>query len=119
VSRALGAEAEARAAEFLQRKGYRIVDRNWTCRGGEIDLVCLDGDGTIVFVEVRARASTRHGTPLETVVDGKRRRLVRAAAIYLHMKQREDAACRFDVVALVGVGAGETIEHVEDAFATT
>ncbi|MGH8541113.1 MAG: YraN family protein, partial [Stenotrophobium sp.] len=49
MSRRLGALAEARAAEFLQRLGYRVVDRNWACRGGEIDLVCLDGDGTLVF----------------------------------------------------------------------
>ena len=114
MSRALGAIAEARAAEFLQRKSYRLVDRNWTCKGGEIDLVCLDGD-TLVFVEVRARASSRHGTPLETVVDLKRRRLVRAAAIYLHVKKREDSACRFDVVAI----SGDAIEHIEDAFGAT
>ena len=119
MSRALGAEAEARAAEFLQRKGHQIVDRNWTCRGGEIDLVCLAPDGTLVFVEVRARASTSHGTPLETVVDGKRRRLVRAAEIYLHVKGLHDHACRFDVVALAGSGAGELIEHGEDAFGVT
>jgi len=115
VSRALGALAEARAAEFLERKAYRIVDRNWTCRGGEIDLVCLDRDGTLVFVEVRARSSSSHGTPLETVVDLKRRRLLRAAEIYLHVKKRHDCACRFDVVGI----SGDVIEHVEDAFATT
>jgi putative endonuclease len=115
MSRQLGAVAEQRAAEYLQRKAYRIVDRNWTCRGGEIDLVCLDGDDTLVFVEVRARASSSHGTPLETVVDLKRRRLIRAAAIYLHVKKREDSACRFDVVAI----SGGVIEHVEDAFAAT
>ncbi|HEX8950597.1 MAG TPA: YraN family protein, partial [Polyangia bacterium] len=100
MSRQLGTQAETRAAEFLQRKGYRVVDRNWTCRGGEIDLVCLDGDGTLVFVEVRARADARHGTPLETVVDIKRRRLLRAAEIYLHVKKRHDCACRFDVVGI-------------------
>lgn len=116
MSRALGAIAERRAAEFLQHKGYRVVDRNWTCRGGEIDLVCLDADGvTLVFVEVRARSSTSHGTPLETVVDVKRRRLIRAAEIYLHVKRQQDRACRFDVVAITG----DAIEHVEDAFATT
>lgn len=114
MSRALGAEAEARAAELLQRKGYRVVDRNWTCRGGEIDLVCDDG-GTLVFVEVRARKDDRHGTPLETVVDLKRRRLIRAAELYLTAKQLHDRACRFDVVAI----AGATVEHVEDAFATS
>ncbi len=114
MSRALGAQAVARAAELLQRKGYRVVDRNWTCRGGEIDLVCLDGD-TLVFVEVRSRSSSSHGTPLETIVDLKRRRLIRAAEIYLHTKGRADAACRFDVVAI----SGDAVEHVEDAFGAT
>lgn len=119
MSRAIGAVAETRAAEFLQDKGYRVVDRNWTCRGGEIDLVCLDGEGTLVFVEVRARADARHGTPLETVVDLKRRRLIRAAQIYVHVKGQAERACRFDVVSLTGAGSGAAIEHVEDAFATT
>jgi putative endonuclease len=118
VSRALGALAEARAAEFLQRKDYRVVDRNWTCRGGEIDLVCEDGD-TLVFVEVRARADASHGTPLETVLDYKRRRIIRAAKLYLTANSLWERACRFDVVAITGAGAGAIIEHVEDAFATT
>jgi putative endonuclease len=114
VSRALGAEAEARAAEFLQRKGHRIVARNWCCRGGEIDLVC-DDKGTLVFVEVRARASARHGAPVETVGDIKRRRLVRAAAQYLAARGDANVACRFDVVAITG----DVIEHFEDAFSTS
>jgi putative endonuclease len=111
MSRALGFAAESRAAEYLQRKGYRVVDRNWTCRGGEIDLVCEARD-TLVFVEVRARARDAHGTPLETVVDLKRRRLIRAAEIYLHTKKQWERACRFDVVAIGSDG----IEHVENAF---
>src|SRR5437879_5703299 len=114
MSRALGAQAEARAAQLLQRKDYRIVDRNWTCRGGEIDLVCADGD-TLVFVEVRARADGRHGTSLESVRDGKRRRLIRAAEVYLTKKSLWDKACRFDVVAI----DGDHVTHVEDAFSTT
>jgi putative endonuclease len=114
MSRALGAEAEARAAQLLQRKGYRVVDRNWTCRGGEIDLVCDDG-GTLVFVEVRARKDDAHGTPLETVRDLKRRRLILAAEQYLAKKELWERACRFDVVAICGA----TVEHVEDAFATS
>ncbi len=113
MSRALGAAAEARAAAFLSRKGYRVVDRNWTCRGGEIDLVCEHGD-TLVFVEVRARKDDRHGTPLETVRDLKRQRLIRAAEHDLAKKELWDRACRFDVVAI----AGDTVEHVEDAFAS-
>lgn len=111
MSRALGFAAEARAAQFLQRKGYRVLARNWCCKGGEIDLVCEDGD-TVVFVEVRARSSNRHGTPGETVGSLKQRRLVRAAELWLLQARRDDSPCRFDVVAL----EGERIEHYEDAF---
>ena len=111
MSRALGAQAEARAAQLLQRKGYRIVARNWCCRGGELDLVC-DDRGTLVFVEVRARASADHGTPFETVGDVKRRRLVHAARMYLATRVEGEVACRFDVVAIMG----DAVEHLEDAF---
>src|SRR4051794_26489724 len=115
MSRALGAAAEARAAQFLQQKGYRIVARNWTCRGGEIDLIC-DHAGTLVFVEVRARANARHGAPVETVRDLKRSRIVRAASLYLASRGGPDVACRFDVIAITGE---ELIEHYEDAFASS
>jgi putative endonuclease len=111
VSRAIGDQAEARAAEHLQKKGYRVVARNWCCRGGELDLVC-DDRGTLVFVEVRARKDDRYGAPLETVRDGKRRRLVLAAEKYLYESGLSDRPCRFDVVAI----AGDVLEHYEDAF---
>ena len=113
MSRALGAEAEARAAQYLQRKGYRVVACNWTCRGGELDLVCDDA-GTLVFVEVRARADARHGAPVETIVDVKRRRLVHAAAMYLAFRGNASVACRFDVIAIMG----DAIEHFVDAVST-
>lgn len=114
MSRALGAQAEARAAHFLQRKGYRILDRNWCCRGGELDLVCEDRD-TIVFVEVRARRDGRHGTPGETVGGVKRGRLVRAAELWLLKSKRGDVPCRFDVLAI----EGDAVEHFEDAFSSS
>ena len=111
-TRAVGAAAEARAAQFLLQKGFRIVARNWCCKGGEIDLVC-DDHGTLVFVEVRARADARHGAPVETVRDLKRRRLVHAAEMYLMKRQGAAVACRFDIVALTG---DDVIEHYVDAF---
>ena len=110
MSRAIGDVAEARAAVFLQNKGYRVVARNWCCKGGELDLVC-DDKGTLVFVEVRARKDDRHGAAVETVRDLKRRRLIHAAEQYL-VKHGDDKPCRFDVIALTG----EDVEHYEDAF---
>jgi putative endonuclease len=111
MSRAIGDEAEARAASHLEHRGLSIVARNWCCKGGELDIIADDG-GTIVFVEVRARKSDRHGAPIETVRDVKRRRLIHAAQLWLAKHDAFDRPCRFDVVSVVG----DVIEHYEDAF---
>ena len=79
----------------------RLVARNVTCRGGELDLVMRDRDGTLVFVEVRARANGRFGGAVASVGLEKRRRLVRAARYYL-AAHGSASACRFDVVAFEG-----------------
>jgi putative endonuclease len=111
-SRAVGARFEELAAEHLRRRGFRIVETNYTCRGGEIDLVCDDA-GTLVFVEVRARRDDRHGAPEETIGSIKRKRLVHAARTYLARRRGgDDCACRFDVVAI----EGSTVTHIADAF---
>ena len=109
-----GRAAEAIAAEHLSGHGLAIVERNVRSRHGEIDIVARDGD-TLVFVEVRARKNADHGSPLETVGDVKRRRLIRAASVYLTRKQLWDKPCRFDVVAI----DGDVVTHLEDAFQTT
>ena len=107
MSRAVGAAYERLAAAYLVERGYRVVQRNFTCRGGEIDLIC-DHAGTLVFVEVRARTG---GGSAETVSPIKRRRLVTAARRFL-AAQPEEQACRFDVVTV----DGGVIEHLPDAF---
>ena len=111
MSRASGLSSEALAADWLAQRGFRILERNFTVKGGELDLVC-DQDGTLVFVEVRARKDARHGAPEETISAAKRRRIILAARLYLLMRGIEDRACRFDVVAIEG-GA---ITHIPDAF---
>ncbi len=113
MSRAAGAEAERRAAEYLVSRGFRCLDRNFSCTGGELDLVCDDA-GTLVFVEVRARKSDDHGAPEETIGATKRRRLVLAARHYL-MRMEREPPCRFDVVAI----EGETLRHLRNAFDAT
>jgi putative endonuclease len=110
-SRAIGAEAERRAAEFLRRRGFVVLAANYTCKGGELDLVCDDG-GTVVFVEVRARRGAEFGAPEETISALKRRRVVLAARHWLARNGGEARACRFDVVAI----EGDAIRHLPDAF---
>ena len=109
TTRDVGAQAEALAARFLTDHGYRIVERNFRVKGGEIDLVALDGAVTC-FVEVRSRASDRFGRPEETIGPRKQQRLILAARSWL-AKHRADR-CRFDAVAILG---GE-ITLFKDAF---
>ncbi|SMG34888.1 YraN family protein [Paraburkholderia susongensis] len=107
-SKSVGAAFEARAREFLQRQRLRFVACNVACRGGEIDLVMSDRDGTMVFVEVRARAQRHYGGAAASIGWHKKQRIVRAARHYLatnvsrNRGSREQPACRFDVVAFDG-----------------
>lgn len=95
-----GREGEARAAEFLQAAGYRVVRRNLRLPGGEVDLVCRDGE-TIVFVEVKRRTSRAFGSAISAVDARKRTTLRRLAADYVQIVA-PNARVRFDVVAVDG-----------------
>lgn len=108
---ARGAQAEDRARAHLERAGLRLLTRNYRCPRGEIDLVMADGD-TLVFVEVRFRASRAFGGAAASVDARKRARLVAAAQHYL-LAHPADRPCRFDVVAADGEAA---IEWLRDAF---
>jgi putative endonuclease len=107
-----GAQAEELAAEFLQKRGLKVLERNHRCRGGEVDLVCRDGD-TVVFVEVRLRSDAEHGGAGASITAGKRRRLIQAARHWLAGKP--ECPCRFDAV-LLDRPAPEAIEWVKGAF---
>ena len=99
-----GDAAEARALAYLRAAGLRLVARNYRTPGrggGEVDLILREADGTLVFVEVRARASTRFGGAAASVGATKRRRIVFAARHFL-MRQASASPCRFDVVAIDG-----------------
>ncbi|PQP89622.1 YraN family protein [Paenibacillus sp. AR247] len=113
-----GAAAEQAAADLLLSTGYRIRDRNWRCRSGELDVVAEDG-GVIVFVEVRSRtAGTSFGTAAESVNFRKIRKVRSTAEVYLHAQRLEGREVRFDVVA-VELGRDlsiAAIHHIQGAF---
>ena len=104
--------AEELAAELFQRAGLRILARNWRCRHGEIDLIAEEGR-TLVFAEVRYRASARFGGAAESITDAKRTRIVAAAGLYL--AGRPQADCRFDVLLLDALQA-RRIRWIRNAF---
>jgi putative endonuclease len=115
-----GTRAEDLAARHLERLGYRLLHRNYQVRSGELDLVVRAPDGTLCFVEVRARADVAHGRPGETVTFAKQRRVIAAARAYLAAHVRgEEPACRFDVVEIIGAldaAVPPRVEHIPDAF---
>ncbi len=115
---ASGARAEALAAAFLVARGLQPITRNYRTKAGEIDLIMRDG-ATLVFVEVRFRSRTVHGTPEETIDARKRRRITRAAAHYL-TTLAVVPDCRFDVISIVGDLPGEQgCEWLQAAFDTS
>lgn len=91
---------EQLAAQHLVAQGYRIVERNYRCRRGEIDIIAEDG-GVLCFVEVRSVASRAFGDPLETIKPAKQRRILLAARHYITTRRIRDKAIRFDVVGVV------------------
>ena len=108
-----GKAAEDEAARFLTRQGYKLVERNFTIRGGEIDLVAREGK-ILCFVEVKRRANADYGYPAEAVNRRKQDRLIRAAQIYLQRHFKTGLpACRFDVVSLC---AGHPPHLIRNAF---
>jgi putative endonuclease len=108
----LGKEGEQAAVSYLEDCGFRILDRNWRCADGEIDIVAADRR-TFVVCEVKTRSGTRFGTPLDAVGQAKRRRLRRLAAQWLVAHGSRFDQIRIDVVGLLCDGAGGfTVEHV-------
>ncbi|MBE0416742.1 MAG: YraN family protein [Coriobacteriia bacterium] len=90
---------EDAAAAYLERIGCTVVDRNWRCSSGEVDIVALDGS-TLIIVEVKTRRTPSAGTPEEAVSPTKQRRLVKIARHYLAHAGLEGADVRFDVIAI-------------------
>lgn len=117
--RARGTEAEQLAIVYLERRGYRIIDVNWRCKSGEIDIVANDGD-VWVFVEVRSRtAGLRYGGAAEAI-DWRKQRKVRAVATaYMHRHRLDEVHIRFDAVAITystDLGTPPEIELFQGAF---
>jgi putative endonuclease len=111
----LGREGERIAERFLKKKGYKLVERNYRCAVGELDLIVLD-QRVIVFVEVKTRTGMAYGTPLEAVEVRKQQKLIYAAQFFLNAKKLSQREARFDVVGISWPGAQPLVEHIENAF---
>ena len=111
----LGKAGEDLACAELERRGYAIVARRYRRRGGELDIIARR-DGTLVFVEVKAREGREYGTAAEAVTPMKQRRMAHLAQEFVMRHHLGECSCRFDVVAIHFETGGPVIEVFENAF---
>jgi putative endonuclease len=113
--KALGRKGEDLALRFLKKKGYQIIEKNYACKMGEMDIIAKEKD-TLAFIEVKTRTSTTFGPPQLAVNSSKQRQLSKVALNFLKEKKLEDVRARFDVVAILLGLKGAEIELIKDAF---
>ena len=113
--RAEGKAGEDTAVDYLAKKGYHILQRNFRFRRGEIDIIAEDRDD-LVFIEVKARRSRAYGLPEEALTPAKCRQIRKVARGYLFENKIEDTSCRFDIVAIEYEAGRPVIRHLENAF---
>jgi putative endonuclease len=111
----LGKQGERVAERYLKQKGYKVVERNYRCAAGELDLIVLDRR-VVVFVEVKTRSGDGFGTPLEAVEFRKQRKMIQAAQFFLTAKRLHQRDARFDVVGVSWPSGEPVVEHIENAF---
>lgn len=117
MTKASGDQGEALAARYLEERGYTVLERQWRCRFGELDLVCRSPEGVLCFVEVKRRGPGSIGLPREFVDGRKQERLRRAAGAYLAF-HAPDAPARFDVAEVYEErNGGLRVVYLENAFA--
>jgi len=110
-----GKKGEELAAQYLKKRGYTIVERNYRCTNGEVDLIAVHRR-VIVFVEVKTRRGESYGLPVEAVEFHKKRKMIQAAEFFLHEKKLHQRDARFDVVGISWPGVEPVIEHIQNAF---
>lgn len=114
--RKVGQRLEKLALSHLRRSGLELVERNFSCRGGEVDLIMRDHE-QIVFIEVRGRSASQYGGAADSVTERKQRRVSLAAGAWLSSHpEHGHAPCRFDVVALDGDLSSPKVEWIRGAF---
>ncbi|MDD2582562.1 MAG: YraN family protein [Desulfuromonadaceae bacterium] len=113
-----GELGEEVAANFIIGRGYRILERNFRCKGGEVDIIARDpGDKSLVFIEVKTRRGLSYGVPQLAVTPFKQRQISKAALTWLSKNRLHDTNARFDVIAiLLHTDGRHAIDHIKNAF---
>lgn len=107
----IGCSYERMAGKYLEQQGYRVLEYNFRCAKGEIDIIAKDGE-YLVFCEVKYRKDDKNGNPLEAVTPAKQRKISHTAMYYLTTREMSEMPCRFDVIGIMG----DKIKLIKNAF---
>lgn len=110
-----GKEGEDTAEKYLLKNGYEILERNFNCRQGEIDIIAKEND-EIVFIEVKTRRNKKYGEPIEAVTHIKIKHLIRSIEYYLYIKDLEDSFIRIDVIEIYQSKYKTLLHHIKNAI---
>ena len=110
-----GSEGEKIATNYLEQKGYTILERNFSCKQGEIDIIALDNQ-EIVFIEVKTRTNTNYGLASEAVNKQKKKHLIKAIKYYIHIRNLENEYIRIDVIEIYIKNRKVYVNHIKQAI---
>lgn len=113
--KSLGEMGEKKAAAYLERKGYTIIEQNYKCKIGELDIIAMDRE-TLVAIEVKTRRSLSHGLPCEAITNTKKRHIVRTLNYYILSNNLSRFNLRVDCIEILSTDNGNYINHIENAF---
>ena len=108
----LGKRGEDEAVRYLESKGYQIIERNFECRQGEIDIIALD-EAYIVFIEIKSRTSTEYGLPSEAVTERKIKHMLKTIQYYLYKRKLENEKIRIDVIEMYANADKFHVNHIK------
>lgn len=111
----LGRAGEEEASQYLIKNGYKIIERNFLCKRGEIDIIAKDKN-EIVFIEVKTRKSIKYGLPAEAVNENKQKHIYKAAEYYLYQNKLEKEFVRIDVIEIYYKNDSYKINHIKKAI---
>jgi putative endonuclease len=109
----LGKLGEEKAVRYLISKGFKILDRNYKCKTGEIDIIAMEGK-TLVFIEVKTRRGLSYGLPCESVTSAKKRHLLRTLRYYVAFHGLEEMDMRVDVIEILALKKGIYLNHIKN-----
>lgn len=116
LNKKIGKFGEEKACEYLIKNNYKILDRNFSCRQGEIDIVAVSEQNELVFVEVKTRRSLNYGTPCEAVTYNKVKHIVASSKFYIYLNNFYNLSVRYDVIEIFVYNYTFSVNHIINAF---